>query len=341
MIWLRRALSLATTLLVVAWPTAAGADPAGPTDYRSVIEAIQPQTDAMTVSIVGGDSFVVLEQQQAVPIEVRGYNGEPYLRWSAEGIVEQNRRSPATYLNTDRFGTAESAELPADADAAAAPEWDVVADDGVYAWHDHRAHWMLAQPPLGLGPGDQIVDDVIPVIVEGEVIELEVASYWQDPPSLLPALSGAALGFGAVLAVRKREAALWVLLGVGAVAGATVGMAQFLSLPSATEPSPILWALPVVALVAAGAGALVRQAPATHLPLVFGGAVALVVLATLRFDAMTKAILPTDLPFWVDRFATAFSLVSGVGAVVLSAIALGRILSPAAPVVSAGASAEA
>jgi hypothetical protein len=50
-----------------------------------------------------------LENNTGKPILVPGYDGEPYLRFTADAVY-RNERSPATYLNEDRYG---GVELPA------------------------------------------------------------------------------------------------------------------------------------------------------------------------------------------------------------------------------------
>ena len=152
------AITIAVLALLLAFPSPAAADPPGPTDFKTDVASITPSTDAFEVEIIGGDSFVLLRHLSDATVEVIGYNGEPYLRFLSGGIVEQNRLSPATYLNEERYGDT----VPDFADAQAAPEWEQVDDDGSYAWHDHRAHLMVA-PPINTSPGDQVTDQVIPV----------------------------------------------------------------------------------------------------------------------------------------------------------------------------------
>src|SRR5919109_5120521 len=84
-----------------------------------------------------------LENNTGKPILVPGYDGEPYLRFTTDAVY-RNERSPATYLNEERYG---EIELPARANAEAKPERKKVADSGYYEWHDHRIHWMSPVPP--------------------------------------------------------------------------------------------------------------------------------------------------------------------------------------------------
>jgi hypothetical protein len=184
---------------VVLWVSPAAADPAGPTDYRTVIESIDPPVAGIDLRIVGGDSFLELTASGGVEVLVVGYQGEPYLRFGADGTVEENRRAPTTHLNQDRYGTVEP---PPGASADAPPEWSLVTDGGRYAWHDHRIHWMNPQRPPGASPGDQILEAVVPIVVDGEPVEIAVSSTWLPGPSPVPSAVGAAVGAALALGVR-------------------------------------------------------------------------------------------------------------------------------------------
>ena len=99
----------------------AAADPPRPTDYRSTVTAVTPAADGVRAEIVGGDAFLELRVDEGTRWSCRGTEGEPYLRFRADGTVERNIRSPATYLNDDRQG---AVDLPPRADAEAEPEWE-------------------------------------------------------------------------------------------------------------------------------------------------------------------------------------------------------------------------
>ena len=129
------------------------ADAAGPTDFRSNIVSVDQATPTIDVRIVGGDSFVLLTADPGTDVMVLGYDNEPYLHFRADGVVEENRRSPTLYQNRSRYG---SDDTPADADPTAAPEWQQVASDGSSAWHDHRAHWMLRSAARQRRAGQQV-----------------------------------------------------------------------------------------------------------------------------------------------------------------------------------------
>jgi len=73
----------------------AGADPAGPTNQRSRVVAVEPPSEGAVVRVVGGDAFLELSLDRGHEVVVPGYGGEPYLRFRRDGRVEENRRSPA------------------------------------------------------------------------------------------------------------------------------------------------------------------------------------------------------------------------------------------------------
>jgi hypothetical protein len=319
-------------LLVGAAP--ALADPAGPTDYQTEIIGIEPEVGGFSAEMIGGDSFLLLSAEPGVAVEVVGYRGEPYLRFSADGAVEENRRSPTAYLNEDRYAVV---DVPPEASPDAEPEWRRVAADGSYAWHDHRAHWMNEVAPPGRGPGDVILEGVVPLVVDGVEVDLTVRSVWQPGPSPVPLVLGGAAGLGAAIAVRRRGIVAAAAAALGLAAGAlVVGLIDFLSVPAETAPSPLLWVVPALAVAASGPvllGAVWPRRlglPGSVAPtLVLGAAVVLAVWGVGRWEWLWRAVLPTASPFWVDRLVTVAAAVGGVGAAV--EVVRARIAGAAAP----------
>lgn len=297
--------SAAVALAVTAgFMPSALADAAGPTDYRTDIVSIEPATSAISVEMIGGDSFLRLEQNDAVEVVVLGYQGEPYLRFAPDGRVFENRRSPATWLNQERFG---EQEAPAFARPDARPEWFEIADSGSYSWHDHRSHWMNPNPPPSAEAGDQVLEAAVPIEVDGQSVTITVASYLLESPSNWPAVAGlvaALITIGVVLANKQRLSRALVAAAAGLLA-VTLGFIAFRSVPAETEPSALLWLLPLLAVVAALALILLRNRTATTVYLdglgVAGGAL-LLGWGILRVDALQRALIPSDAPSWLDRF---------------------------------------
>jgi len=274
-------------LAVSAWLVLAAspalADPPGPTDYQTEVIGIEPATPGFRVEIIGGDSFVLIEVDTGIALDVIGYRGEPYLRFLADGTVEQNDNSPTTYLNTDRYGTA---DIPAGATADAEPAWRVVATDGSFAWHDHRTHWM-------------------------------------NPPSAALALGGMALGLAIVVAAAIGRVRVPVLAGILislTAAASVLGVIAVFSVPSETSPPWSLWVPPLTALVMGVAALGGRSIAVLHrwrASLALLGTLILTAWGFLHQEWMWKAVLPTGSPFWAERFVTGTVLAAGIGLVLL------------------------
>ena len=323
---------VAAAAAFVMVPGPALADPAGPTDFESTVVAVDPPAEGVGVEIIGGDAFVQLTVAPGIAVEVVGYRGEPYLRFLPDGVVEVNDNSPSTYLNEDRYA---ATDVPASASTEALPSWRQVASDGSYAWHDHRAHWMNESPPPGRGPGDRILEGVVPLIVGGREVDVAVASVWQSGPSPMPAMAGAALGLAVAFAAaaRQRLAGMALTTALLAAAALVVGLAAYASVPAEAAPAPTVWLAPAtalaLALLAATGARAGRPLPAgmhRWAPLLAVIAAAeLVVWAGLRWDWLWRAILPTGAPYWADRLVIAAALGGGA---VLSIAALRTVLVP-------------
>ncbi len=323
---LRRILGTLAVAVVglVATASPAAADPAGPTDYRSEVVRVDPVVAGIDVRIVGGDSFVLLRVTPGVTVDVVGYRGEPYLRFAADGTVERNEASPSRWLNDDRYG---STTPPATATPEAEPDWRVVAADGSYAWHDHRAHWMNPARPPGAEPGDTILEAVIPLVVDGTEVAVHVRSVLLARPTPVAAVVGALVGLAllaASVAVARTTAPDRSPVGAPVVAAAcalAVGLWAFGSVPAETGPTSTLWTLPAAALLAAVGSHLgarrERLSRFGHDLLVALTAVELGLWAWSRRGAVVRASIPTDAPQWLDR-----ATVAGVATVAAGTLAV-------------------
>jgi hypothetical protein len=182
--------------------------------YVSTLTAVQPPNLGLFVDVLEGDDRLSLTNTTGEEVVVAGYEGEPYLRFAGDGVF-RNVRSPATYLNEDRFA---KVELPADADPEAAPEWEKVSDTTSYEWHDHRIHWMSETPPRAIRDDPDVphhvFDWTVPATLAGEPLAIRGSLDYVPPDrggfSLLyvlpPVLALAAAG-GAWLVLRRRGAA--------------------------------------------------------------------------------------------------------------------------------------
>lgn len=300
----------------VVVPGIAAADPPGPTDFETTIVAVEPPVDGVTVSIVAGDAFVLLEVEQGIEVHVPGYQKEPYLEFLASGEVRENRRSPTYYASREKDG----AEVPAGVTAESTPEWVTVANDGRYAWHDHRTHWMGGEPRGR--PGDVILESSFGFVADGRDVEVRVRTTWLESaspwPWILGAVAGALVGALHVLARRARQAhwRRWadVPTAVAAASALAIAVIAHRSVPAVTGPPAMAWVVPLTALLAAALAAVLAARPATVLYALGARLLAGAELAVWTFtrrDALTAAILPTDAPFWLERAVTAAAGATG------------------------------
>jgi hypothetical protein len=125
-------------------PSAASADGATGKNFSSELRGIDPPVEGLLARVLDGDDALEVTNGTGRTFVVTGYDDEPYLRFRADGAVEENRRSPTKYVNVDRYALA---PIPSIADSEASPQWRRVAREGAFEWHDHRIHWMSKDVP--------------------------------------------------------------------------------------------------------------------------------------------------------------------------------------------------
>jgi hypothetical protein len=208
-----RAVVAAAALLALALAPAASAHQGNP-NYRSVIDAVSPKVSGVSLEVLNLDDRLELRNTSGRTVVVEGYNGEPYARLLADGTVQVNRRSPAFYLNDDRFA---QVKVPATAKPSATPQWQLVDKAGRFEWHDHRIHWMSEVPPkqaTDKSERTKVFDWKVPVRVGAERGAVTGTLFWQPTAgggAPVAAIAGfgviVVLGAAAVVVVRRRRAA--------------------------------------------------------------------------------------------------------------------------------------
>jgi hypothetical protein len=182
-----RSLVVALLALVVAPSAGAHGEGGQATGFSSTIKAISPFTPGLEVDVLDGDDRLFLRNGTGRELIVLGYDGEPYLRFDS-GSVYRNVRSPAVYLNADRYA---QGEVPASADPDAAPVWRRIRFGHSHEWHDHRIQWMstIAPDEVRADPGSQhhVFDWRVPITVAGRPTaitgSLDYAPVGGDNPS--------------------------------------------------------------------------------------------------------------------------------------------------------------
>jgi hypothetical protein len=302
-------------LLVAATPAGAHTTSGPPaSDYRSTVTGVVPAAPGVHAGHASDGDRIELRVDGPARVTVLGYQGEPYLRVSRDGVFE-NRSSPAVALNRTRTPSG-----PAQQGPIRAPRWVRVSDGSTAVWHDHRAHWMGGATPevvrRDTSRGHIIERWRIPLRVDGRLAAVTGAIHW-DPPPATVAWVGLALALAVVLLVAARVATRPVLLAALALLAVAEALHLWGSWPFSTattigrvgENIPSIAAV-LVCLFALGwlaSRSVYRAAP-------------VVVLAGL-FAAVAGGLadLPTLLHAWVpSRFApgvarTLVAVALGVG----------------------------
>ncbi len=310
---LRRALARIVSLAVVGLVLGAGpaaADAAKPGNFESKVVSVVPDVDGVTIEVAGGDAFLSLDVDEGHEVVVQGYAGEPYLRVREDGTVERNTNSPASFINDSRYGN--NSLLPPELEGVDPttldPAWETVGDGGHYVWHDHRTHYM--------GSGTPQTEWSVPMTVDGT--EVVVNGTLTEHGDLSPILwLGLALVLAAGLALagdRIPEKAAPIAVAVASLAATVVAWIGYSSLPAGTGASIVPVVVGLIAL-AMSVVAIVGSSRVATVGLLAAG----VFLATwggFRFSVLSEPILPTSVPFGVERLVTAVALGLGVGAVI-------------------------
>jgi MYXO-CTERM domain-containing protein len=208
----RRALALGVAAALLVAPAALAHQ--GNPNYRSIVDAVTPKVAGLKLQVLNYDDRFEMTNRTGQTVTVQGYNGEPYARVLGNGTVELNQRSPAYYLNDDRYA---DVKVPASADPKAPPQWKVIDRTGSVQWHDHRMHWMSQSLPPQVkdkSKRTKVFDYSIPLQIGNQPGAIKGTLVWQPEQSSAPVGMFIGLGVLALLAVggvvfarRRRERA--------------------------------------------------------------------------------------------------------------------------------------
>jgi hypothetical protein len=180
-------------------------------EYRSNITAVSPSVPGLSFQVLEFADRILLTNHTGKTVTIYGYEGEPYARVLANGTVEQNVRSPASYLNTNFYA---QVTVPPSASASDPPEWHVIDRTGQFEWHDHRIHWMSPVPPPNVKNKSQrtlIFNWQVPIAVGSTKGAIAGQLYWTPESSKAPlaviilGVVIALVGLAFVLFVRRRR----------------------------------------------------------------------------------------------------------------------------------------
>lgn len=163
-------------------------------NYLSTIRSA-PEAPGVSVAVRDRDDRLEVRNRGRSTVVVYGYDREPYARLLPGGRVQVNQRSPALYLNEDRYA---QADVPGRASAKARPRWKTVNATGTFEWHDHRIHYMAKERPAKVTDPDRrtkVFDWRVPLRVDGRPAAVAGDLYWVPRPGGgFPLAAGVALG---------------------------------------------------------------------------------------------------------------------------------------------------
>jgi hypothetical protein len=297
-----------------------------PTNYRSRVVAIAPAVPGITARVVDLGAKFELTNRSSTEITVLGYESEPYLRIGPEGVFE-NLHSQATYIN--RSGQGGAVPLGIDTSPTATPEWKKISSGHTARWHDHRIHWMSAQPPppVAESPGSfhHLSQQNIVFLRNGQRVGISVALDWVPGPSGVPWIPPLVVLFvvgllGAVVPRWWRVLAVLVgLLVVSDIAhaigfeiprpgGNAAKVVQFLG---GSFVSIAVWIAAVPTVIA-----LVRRRVEALYGVLFVALLIALIGGATDLAALWKSQLPDAGPAWLTRVEVVVALGLGGGFVV-------------------------
>jgi len=321
-------------IVVSAQPAAAhGVGGVQPSNFETTVDGTTPHVRGLTVRAVDLGNELELRNDRGPEVVVLGYQAEPYLRIGPRGVFE-NRRSPATYLNRTRDG---KTPVPADADPAAAPEWNKIGSDSVARWHDHRAHWMGTEDPpeVARAPDQRHLIDHWSFRLQRGSQDITVTGdlLWVPGPSPWGWVLGALAVAAVVVGLSRTRVWRWVLvsaLGLLAVSETAhvVGTWTATTASFVTKVGASVYALGGIALAVVALVWLIVRPPSNAIPAVlFAGLIVAVAGGLADLTTLTRSQVPTDAPATVARAEVMLALGLGAGIAVAAALRL----RPAAP----------
>lgn len=310
-------------------------DGSGPTNYLTEITAVSPDVEGLRLRVLEFGGQLELVNDTGEEVLILGYQGEPYLRITDDGVFE-NRLSPATYLNADRQAQTEVPDEAQNSDADTPPDWQRKADGSTAVWHDHRVHWMGNDPPEAVQRDDGrahviLPEWTVPLRVGDRSVNVEGTLRWVPGPQPWAWLAAAIVAAAIVVLLSLRWwrvtlAAVAVVLVVGDIAHAA-GLAWAPDTPGNSLARFVGGGfLPLIGWAAGAFGVwgLARGKVEGAYGAAMAGFAVLLIGGVLDFSALTSSQVAFVWGETPARAAVAGSIGLGVGAVAGSLLLLRR-----------------
>lgn len=298
------------SLLPLAPAHLGSGDSVQPRNTESVITSVTPAVpDGVKIEIVGGDTFVRLTAV-GVRAEVRGYDDEPYLRISAEGLVEVNESSVTAVLNGDRYGNVDTSQMKPNA----VPKWRTIATNGIAMWHDHRSHWMSPKLPAAIDDKGTVLNWDIPMIIAGQRTLVSGTLFLRDKASMAWWLAGLPAVVIAVLLSLFRRRGFFAIVLAASLLGVVAGFMEYNGLPDDARITPVMLMFCAgAAVIAIASMARLIRPGAMHIAVSLnaGAGAALVVCGFLTANQVRASYIPGIDQMWIARIA--IPVMMGIG----------------------------
>jgi hypothetical protein len=294
-----------------------------PTNYRSRVVSMTPEVPGISVRVVDLGAKLELTNRTNSEVTVLGYEDEPYLRIGPSGVFE-NLHSQATYINRTRQGG--SVPPGVDTSPTAKPEWKKISDAHSHRWHDHRIHWMSAQPPptVASAPAQfaNISAQRITFLYRGQPVHVVVALDWVPGPGAWPWIIPIVLLFVLGLALATKTGwwrALAIVLAVLVVFDMVHAIGYEIPRPGSNPAKTVqffadsfvsvaVWIAAVPTVIA-----LWRRRIEAMYGVAFVGFLIALVGGVSDLSMLWKSQLPGAGPDWLNRLEVALALGLGAG----------------------------
>jgi hypothetical protein len=318
----RPLVACAAVLVALALPgraAAHGTTPVSSLDYEARITSVSGAAVGVRTRVIDGDRQLELRVSGPHTVVVLGYGGEPFLRFSPNG-VDVNDGAATAIAN----GLARRGAVPALAPGAT-PAWRHLTGSSRFRWHDHRIGPL---PGRHYGAGD-VARWSIPVVVDGVSGRIAGRLWHAHGPSPWPWVGAiaAVLALVAGVALRAgRGLVRGVILagtGVSCAGAVLLGVALSLGGQGASGWSSV----GMTAFVAGTAAAVYVAARRSPYAVVAPGLAALYTgfVGLGNIGVLVHGYVVSALPASAVRAAAAATVCAGLGTAAAAAVEVVRI----------------
>jgi hypothetical protein len=334
------ALALTGFLLTVVLASPAAAHGVGgvqPRNYETTLLRVSPRVPGVELSVVDLGDRLSLTNHTDRDVVVLGYDDEPYLRVGPRGVFE-NRRSPATYLNTALIPTQRPPKI---ADSSAPPEWRKVSSGATVTWHDHRVHYMGSEDPpvVQRDPSSRHLVDrwVVELRAGDRTVRASGELVYVPPTSVWPSVAVVVvLALVVVLLCRTTRWRATLVIGLGVMVVSdllhVIGLWDATTASTGTKLAESAYSLVGIALGVLALLWMWRRGAESAMPLVLIAAIFIFFAGGLAdVSTIGHSQIPTTLPATFARLLVCLNLGLGAGVAIGAALHLRRAVRAAPP----------